>query len=107
METIKQIDQIEQNDQIDQIEQIYNKANEEDKNNFYKSYSYRNMTNNLFYHYEMTEEDIKKYCIISEIKHQITKSVQKSCNHRYFEPERLRYGSIKMKCSKCNYTHYI
>ena len=89
------------------ITKFYNETTEEEKNNLYKSFNNRNLTNNLFFDYSMSKEDIKKYCIISEIKYKMKKCIQNSCDHQYYKPERSQFGTLTMKCVKCEYTYLI
>ena len=89
------------------IDNLYNEATEEEKNKLYETYNQRNLLINLSFHYSMSKEDIIKHCIISEIKYQMRKSIQNKCNHQYYEPEKLSFGLIIMKCAKCNYNCLI
>jgi hypothetical protein len=89
------------------IDKMYNEKTEEEKNKLYETYNQRNLLINLSFHYSMSMEDIKKHCIISEIKYQIRKSIQNKCKHQYYEVDQLSFGSFLMKCSKCNYVCLI
>jgi hypothetical protein len=61
---------INNNTKFDKINYLYNEMIEEEKNDFYEKYKNRDEFNNIQCR-SVSEEDLKKNCVILEIKHQI------------------------------------
>ena len=80
--------------------------NEKMRNEVYESYCKRHINYNMTFDINMSQSDIKDYCIITELKYLLKQKKISECEHSYSSPkiEYSMYGRrLNLVCNLCGH----